>query len=242
MQKVQETWFSLRSLAVSDSDTTAILGQDPTESETGQHTYRTRVWRCCRSGFKIGSSLVTLAVVIVLIVVAVDLKTRMDVNEESLTRLKHVMKVEEKSFTDYLSNNKIHNSSEKTKQEVKSTEEPHLVQEDPAEVQQLKRESVAQKLALDLLARKLNVTKLALDLVFQEANLTLCSQKSGEGVVAPSSGTYRLEYSASILEPVGLVVSFGLIGSLMISGFPWGEGGRPAERGEGGGRRCAEGG
>ena len=118
MQKVQETRFSLRSLADSDSDTSAILGQDPPESETGQNTYKRSVWRCCRSGVKIVSSLITLAVVIALIVFVVYVKTMLHAS-----RLQNVLEVDEKDITDYTSNNKIQPRTKKTKPGLKGNKE-----------------------------------------------------------------------------------------------------------------------
>jgi len=188
MARIAETWFRLKAFTSGDSASQGIVMDSDTMVANPQHT-STRVSMRCRGIIKIVIGLLLFSLVVAMIAVATDIKSSMANNKATTTQLRHVLKADEKVFSDF--------KASTAKEDPDITKQLHTLSVD---LEQLKLESEAMKIALQYLTAELNATKAdnaaMFRLVIQEANLTLCSVERGGRVVVPSAGVYRLDFFA----------------------------------------------
>jgi hypothetical protein len=139
-----------------------------------------------------------------------QLRNRVAKNEEKVTRLKHILKLDETSFSDFQS--KV-TTAEQTKSQFS---------EMSAGMEELKLELEAMKIAIQFLTEQLNKTRgqnaAMFRLVLKEANLTLCSDETDGEVTVPTAGVFRLKFSALVSNMTGQIYKGVKLFSLQRNG------------------------
>ena len=198
--KITETWFTLRSLSPSaDGQSISIVPEPSDATPTGiSYNFATFARFCSFQFKKILFSLLLLGLIAALVALAevdADLKSKIAKNSLTSSQLRHVLKADEASFTTF---------------EGKLNEEgPDLdkrLQEFSVQLEELRLESTAMKMALQFLTKQLNATKeqsaATFQLMLKEANLTLCTEEKGGSVTVPAAGVYKLQFWATMTGAV----------------------------------------
>ena len=202
MGKMSETWFTLRSLTQSGDGQSASIVPEPSEAtSTGSSCdLSTFVRFCSFQSKKIAFFLFFLGLIAALIAlgeVHADLKNKIAKNTLASSQLRHVLKADEASFTTF-----------EDKVNLEGPDLDKRLREFSVQLEELKLESTAMKIALQFLTKQLNATKeqnaATFRLMLKEANLTLCTNEKGGSVTVLAAGVYRLQFSASMTGAVFL--------------------------------------
>ena len=202
MGKISETWFTLRALSASeDGQSVSIVPEQSDATSTGKSCNFATFARFCSFQFKtILFSLLLLGVIAALVALAEvdrDLKSRIAKNSLAASQVRHVLKADEASFTTF-----------ETKLNLEGPDLDKRLREFSVQLEELRLESTAMKMALQFLTKQLNATKeqsaATFELMLKEANLTLCTEEKGGRVTVPASGIYKLQFSAKMTGAVYL--------------------------------------
>ena len=202
MGKISETWFTLRALSPSaDGQSLSIVPEPSDATPTGISCSFATLARFCSFQFnKILFSLLLLGLIAALVALAevdADLKSKIAKNSLTSSQLRHVLKADEASFTTF-----------EAKLNLEGPDLDKRLREFSVQLEELRLESTAMKMALQFLTKQLNATKeqsaATFQLMLKEANLTLCTEEKGGRVTVPAAGVYRLQFSATVRGAVFL--------------------------------------
>ena len=203
MGKMSETWFTLRALTPSSADgqSVSIVPEPSDATSTGLFCNLATFVRFCSFQFnKIVFSLLLLGLIAALVAlgeVHADLKNKIAKNSLASSQLRHVLKADEASFTTF-----------EAKLNLEGPDLDRRLREFSVQLEELRLESTAMKIALQFLTKQLNATKeesaATFRLMLKEANLTLCTEEKGGRVTVPAAGVYRLQFSATMTGAVFL--------------------------------------
>ena len=216
MGKISETWFSLRSLAPStssDGQNVGIMAEPPDSTPSNSLWSFVSLFRFCLLHFsKIVLSLILVGLTIAVVALGnaqTDLRIQIAKNRLTSSQLRHVVKADEESLATYEAN---------VDGEHRDLDEK--LQQFSSQLEELKLESTAMKMALQFLTKQFNSSKeetmTMFSLMLKEANLTLCTEESGEDVTVPIGGVYKVQFSATI---TGSVVHSERVFSLQQNGL-----------------------
>ena len=200
---MSETWFTLRALTPSSADgqSVSIVPEPSDATSTGLFCNLATFVRFCSFQFnKIVFSLLLLGLIAALVAlgeVHADLKNKIAKNSLASSQLRHVLKADEASFTTF-----------EAKLNLEGPDLDRRLREFSVQLEELRLESTAMKIALQFLTKQLNATKeenaATFRLMLREANLTLCTEEKGGRVTVPAAGVYRLQFSATMTGAVFL--------------------------------------
>ena len=204
MGKMSETWFTLRALNTSADGQSVSIVPEPSEATSSAGisccNFATFARFCSFQFNKILFSLLLLGLIAALVAlgeVHADLKIQIAKNSLASSQLRHVLKADEAGFTTF-----------EAKLNLEGPDLDKRLREFSVQLEELRLESTAMKIALQFLTKELNATKeqnaATFRLMLKEANLTLCTEEKGGRVTVPAAGVFRLQFSATMTGAVFL--------------------------------------